>query len=123
MYIQKILIGICFVLSLFSTNILFGMNRGEKNAQTLLERWYGHQDEVSKAIKVAIKTQKQQVLILEDGALQANFLPFQKNVILLCPGFEKSEYPFGYFVQQISPKEQISPRPVIVANKKRCAVQ
>ena len=127
MHIQKFLIGICFVLSLFSTNILFGMERDEKNAQTLLERWYGKQDKVCKAIKDAIKTQKSQVLILEDGTLQATFLPSHKHVILLSPGFEKAEYSFDYFVQQISPKEQISPRPVIVAKKKskkeRCVVQ
>jgi hypothetical protein len=122
-YIQKFLIGICFVLSLFSTNILFGMKRDAENAQTLLEKWYGKQDKVCKTIKDAKKTQKQQVLTLEDKTLQATFLPVQKKVVLYGQGFETIEHSFDYFVQQISPKEQISPRPVIVAKKERCAVQ
>ncbi len=122
MHIQKISILICFVL-LFSTNSLFGMDRDAENAQTLIERWYGQEDKVIKAIAVANKTRTSQFLMLGDGALQATFVPFQKKVILFGAGFEKSELPFEDFVQQISPKEQIGRRSVVAGKKKRCVVQ
>jgi len=121
MYTTRTLI--IFGLAFFTTTHLFSMDRVAQNKQALLEKWRGKEEKMINAINRAYQTGKSQQLIAgERGELAATFLPLQRQVVLVGPGYETTRVEFDYFVRQINVLNG-QKKNTQINNERRCVLQ